>query len=221
MQNQLNELIDKYKTETISVDDLESDLVFLINTKFYYGPDNGFSIEEYNEKQTQLKKINLKVFDDESSGRTRVLGSEVLRNFSRYETYVADVLAMYQKYNKQIPSYPSYFWLRPIMYSKKANQEITFSWHDTFDEAQRILESLSGNIEGTLYSDLEQGWEVYAAKKGDKFIVWEDGFDQGGLVAAMTTKYEDMLVKFNKTMELTKQLQEKLNDRFGKLFAFK
>ncbi len=64
----------------------------------------------------------------------------------------------------------SYFWLRPVIYSRGVF-DITFAWHDTWEEAETVLDSLSANHEGGLYDFIEQGWQFEAfAEHGTLFI---------------------------------------------------
>lgn len=153
--------MEDWKEQAVLKEGVSIDIGFMVRDSFYYGPDNGFTPEEYREMRELLFVPDLK-----RSGNfvliTEIKGQE-LELLKHYQ----NVIENYRKYDKDITK-SSHFWNRPILY-KENDFYIGFPWHDRFREGKVVLENLTATENGDVYWDLHQGWklEIYGS---DNFL---------------------------------------------------
>jgi hypothetical protein len=84
--------------------------------------------------------------------------------------YYQDVLRLIERHGQQADENEQYFWLKPVIYTRGVF-DITFSWHDTWVEAETALDNLSATSEGSLYEDFEQGWHFESFAEGARLFL--------------------------------------------------
>ena len=156
----------EYKSEVII------DIGFMVQESFYFGPENGFTPEQYQELREALP-----VPDFEMSGNFVLTKNLAGKEFLLAEHYKA-VVAMHEKHCKDI-SKSTHFWNRPIVFQEN-DFCISFSWHDRFREGKNVLESLSSIQDGEIYWDRDQGWELEIYGQGEFLFAreWDPDYEK-------------------------------------------
>ena len=140
-----------WKKSAILQNNVKVDIGFMVSESFYFGPDNGFTPEQYEELRVPLYQPKLK-----KSG-SFILSSEIVGNEEELIKHYQDVVMKYKEYGKVI-SKSTHFWNRPIIYNSEF--VISFSWHDKFGEGRNVLDNLTSTEDGEIYWDMDQGWEL-------------------------------------------------------------
>jgi hypothetical protein len=148
------------------------DVGFLISESFYYGPENGFTQEQWQQLREPLYRPKVERYGD------YLLSSELSDSAAELVRYYQDVLRLVARHRKEIGQQSQYFWTRPLIFAR-GGFAITFPWHDTWGEATPVLDALAGPGEGLLFHDLEQGWEFHAFAEGDRLFLRQGNFDSG------------------------------------------
>lgn len=137
---------------------------FFVWEDFYYGPENGFTPEQWETLRAPLYRPALERHG--SYVLTRVLADspgELVR-------YYADLLRRMDRHGKQAIRQPQYFWLSPLIFST-GELEISFPWHDTWEDAERLLDALEASEDGEVFSGIEQGWELTIFASGERLFI--------------------------------------------------
>lgn len=155
-----------------SVEAVTIDVGFWIQDSFYYGPENDFTSQEWQQYREPLYRpaIDLNGAD--------VLSTCLAPSAIELIRYYQDLVRLATKHSKQTTISSSYFWLRPVIYTRGVF-DITFAWHDTWREAETVLDSLSANDDGELYDFIEQGWRFEAFAEHGMLFLHETDPDNG------------------------------------------
>jgi hypothetical protein len=143
---------------------VNADIGFLIRESYYYGPENSFTQEQWNQLREPLYQPKVAQFHG------YVLSAELAESASELVTYYLDVVRLCARHQKDIARQKTYFWIRPLIF---AGEEfaITFPWYDTWAESAPVLDALATLDDGPLYDDVDQGWEFQAfAESGILFL---------------------------------------------------
>ncbi len=152
------------------VEAVSVDVGFLISENFYYGPDNGFTQEQWQKLREPLYRPQVEQYGD------YLLSSELSESAVELVRYYQDVLRLVARHRKEIGQQSQYFWMRPVIFAR-GEFAITFPWYDTWEEATPVLDALAGSGEGLLLHDLDQGWEFHAFAEGDRLFLRQGDFD--------------------------------------------
>jgi hypothetical protein len=148
--------MDDWKQSAILQTNVKVDIGFMANEKFYFGPENGFTPEQYEEMQVPLYQPNL------NRSGSFILFSDIVGNEEELIKHYLDVSKKYMIYKKDI-SKSTHFWNRPVIFNSEF--VISFSWHDRFREGKNVLDNLTATEDGEVYWDADQGWELEIAAK--------------------------------------------------------
>ena len=148
------------------------DVGFLVSDSFYFGPDYDISSELWRTLREPLYRPAVELC------RSCALTRALVDSPGEMITYYRDVLRLCDKHGKQWSHQPSYFWLRPLLYSP-GQFDISFPWYDTWDETRPVLDVLERGGEGEIFSDLEQGWEVTMFAADGRLFIRQGDFDSG------------------------------------------
>jgi hypothetical protein len=154
------------------VDGAVVEVGFLVSESFYFGPENDFSPDQWRTLREPLYQPATErhaghVLSRALAGST----SELLRHY-------ADVIRLRDKHGKRWVGQPTYFWVRPLIFSPGVF-DISFPWYDTWEETKPLLAALEQTIESEIFSDLEQGWEVTIFASGGRLFIRQGDFDSG------------------------------------------
>ena len=147
-----------WKQSAILQNDVKVDIGFMASESFYFGPDNGFTPEQYEELRAPLYQPKLK-----RSGQF-ILSSEIIGNEEELIKHYQDIAMKYKEYGKDI-SKSTHFWNRPVIYNSEF--VISFPWHDKFGEGRNVLDNLTSTEDGNVYWDADQGWELEITAEED------------------------------------------------------
>ncbi|WP_428243474.1 hypothetical protein [Gynuella sp.] len=156
--------MDDWKQSATFQNDVKVDIGFMASDDFYFGPENGFTPEQYEAMRVSLYQPALK-----KSG-SFILSSDVIGHEKELIKHYLDVAKKYAEYQKDI-SKSTHFWNRPVIYN--SNFVISFPWHDNFREGRHVLDSLTSIEDGNIYRDMDQGWELEIVARGDLMYVRE------------------------------------------------
>lgn len=148
------------------------DVGFLIADAFYYGPENGFSKEQFQQLREPLYAPKTQQYGQ------YLLSAELSESAAELIRYYRDVLRNVARHRKDIDQQSHYFWMRPIIYAG-TEFVITFPWYDTWEDATPLLHALALPADGLLFNDLEQGWEFHAIAEGDRLFLRQGELDSG------------------------------------------
>jgi hypothetical protein len=162
----------EWMTRAKPVKAVSVDIGFLIAESFYYGPENGFSQEQWQQVREPLYQPEVERYGD------YLLSAELRESAAELIRYYQDVLRLVARHRKEIRRQSQYFWMRPLIFAQ-GEFAITFPWYDTWEEAIPMFDALAGPGEGLLFHDLEQGWEFHAFADGDRLFLRQGDLDSG------------------------------------------
>lgn len=147
------------------------DIGFLVDQDFYYGPDNGFLLEQYKSMRVSLYHPEIKMSDN------MVLYSNIIGKERELERYYLDVADKYKQYKKDITK-STHFWNRPVIYN--SDFDINFPWIDRFRDGKNVLEHLASTTESEIYWDMDQSWALEVIGKNGLLYVreWDPDYDE-------------------------------------------
>jgi hypothetical protein len=148
------------------------DIGFLIAKSFYYGPDNGFSQEQWLQLQEPLYQPKIELYGQ------YLLSANLVESAAELIRYYQDVARLVAHHQKEIERQSQYFWMRPVIFAR-GEFAVEFPWYDAWQEAVPLLDALTASSDGWVYDDLEQGWEFQAFAEGDRMFLRQGDFDSG------------------------------------------
>ena len=151
--------------EAIAVDDAVADIGFLIQESFYFGPENGFSPQQWQELREPVYQPSLK------KAGNFVLSADVIGKETELAAHYKDVAAKALAHRRSLKG-SSHFWNRPVVYSPN-KFVLSFPWHDKFREGKRLLNSLASDATGEMFWDRDQGWALEMHRIGDSLYAQE------------------------------------------------
>ncbi|MDS1311976.1 hypothetical protein [Marinobacter xiaoshiensis] len=143
--------MDDWKKSAILQNSVKVDIGFMANENFYYGPENGFTPQQYEEMRVPLYQPKL------NRSGSFILFSDIVGNEEELLKHYLDVSKKYIEYKKDI-SKSTHFWNRPVIFN--SDFIISFPWHDKFREGKNVLDNLTTTEDGGVYWDADQGWEL-------------------------------------------------------------
>ena len=167
--------------EAIPVEDSVVDIGFLVQESFYYGPENGFSPQQWQELREAVYQPSIK-----KSGNF-ILSADVLGKESELAAHYKDVAAKALAHRRSLKN-SSHFWNRPVVYSTD-KFVLSFPWHDKFCEGKRLLGALA-NGTGEVLWDRDQGWELEVHRVGDSLYAREGDPDDHVIYYTVKLPYE-------------------------------
>lgn len=115
----------------------------------------------------------------------------VMNHESELVRHYRMVLDHVRRHGHSYNEFSHYFWLRLRL--GWGDGAITFPWYDTFHPMQRVFGWLETAADDDLWSDIEQGWELIAIRRGPLFHFREGGFDQGEEYANVALPRDQLL----------------------------
>lgn len=200
--------IEKYIAQTEYVPDLKVDMGYIISNDFYYGPENGWSEDDWKNKREVLEKPSIALYGQYA------LSEDFWGNEDQLLSYYRSVLIAAKKHNKERKAGDNCYWLRPIVYKKGLNS-ISFPWYDTFVEGLPFLEALATNRQGLIFDDLDQGWQVAVFSEKDKFHFIERDWEEDKAHWLVSCNREIVSDMARQAIERTKKQIEFLTSNIG------
>ncbi len=143
---------DDWKSESVHMDGVLVDIGFLVKESFYYGPENGFTSEQWSALQEKLYQPNLR-----KSG-SFVLSADIDGKEDELFAYYKDLKSKALAHRKSLDK-STEFWNRPVIYTPDAFY-LSFCWHDRFREGKSLLHALLADDDGEVFADIDQGWQL-------------------------------------------------------------
>ena len=157
--------------------DLAPDVAYIVQAGLFYG-----SLRKAEPNDMRDKTVAL--YNPSFTQKQHVLGLAVEKHEKELLRYYTDVLRAMQQHRKELNALSSYFWMRPVVRSR-GKTLMSFPWHDTYPETAGFLRAVQDpSEEATLYSDLDQGWQVELYAAGNKLYLAQgsDDDDEPGTV---------------------------------------
>lgn len=148
------------------------DIGFLIAESFYYGPENEFSQEQWQQLREPLYRPNVAWYGD------YLLSAELNMSAAELVRYYQDVVRLAARHRKDVRQQSQYFWMRPLIFARK-EFTITFPWYDSWEESVPVLDALSSLGDGLLFHDMDQGWEFQLFAEGNRLFLRQSDLDSG------------------------------------------
>jgi hypothetical protein len=161
-----------YETASKAVESVEVDVGFLIERTFYYGPENGFTQEQWQQLREPLYQPTIELYGN------LLLSADMRESVAELVPYYQDVERLIVYHMKKMGQQSHYFWMRPLIFTR-GEFAITFPWYDTWEEAVPMLDALTALGDGQLFHDLDQGWEFHAFADGDQLVLRQGDLDSG------------------------------------------
>ena len=193
------------------IENASVDIGFVLNSEFYYGPDQHPAVVE--RKEVERLRIPLFARSTERFATT----SEAEPYIDQLIIYYSDVVRLAKKHGKTFNQICQYFWLRLSIFDKGDTFRVGFPWYDTLSEMQPVLVALSNPPSvGEVHWDRDQGWELEMDSYNGLLYVreWDPDYDEVHVVAklplrALASSAEAALHRTQKIISaLTKALSE-------------
>ena len=141
-----------WKYESVHMNGVTVDIGFIVKDSFYYGPENGFTSEQWSALQEKLYQPDL-----HKSG-SFVLSADINGKEEELFAYYKDLKAKVLARGKSLEN-STEFWNRPVIYAPDSFN-LSFCWHDRFREGKSLLRALLADDDGEVFSDIDQGWQL-------------------------------------------------------------
>ena len=103
-------LMENWKELAKLQEDVRLDIGFMVRETFYYGPENGFSPEQYESMRVPI------YFPEMKKSGNFVLYSDVVGRESELKCHYLDVAGKCKQYKKDITA-STHFWNRPVIHN--------------------------------------------------------------------------------------------------------
>ena len=154
------------------VDGVQIDIGFVIAPSFYYGPENGFSAEQWEALREPLEQPAIPVV-----AQHFVLSADCMGKEDELCRHYRDVLDKAARHGKD-PRHGAYFWNRPVVHAPDGLM-LSFPWHDHFIDGRLFIESLDTGEAGEVFSYYEQGWDFDLHLREETLYMREGDPDKG------------------------------------------
>ena len=147
-------------------DQLRIDAGFNVADSYYFGPDNDFTQDEWEQKRVPLPKVSFPLVKNTWACTEDVarFPHELVANYRR-------VLELNNEHQKEFSD--TYFWLRPVI-TDGTSLAIGFPWYDTYGRLRSLTDTLlAEQHDGLIYDDLDQCWEIEIHQADDAFYFRE------------------------------------------------
>jgi hypothetical protein len=146
--------MESWFSDTKPITSLETEVCFLLQEEFYYGPDTHSDIES-------LRFIEPLTLPDIPRKEPSMLRTqELIGHEEQLATYYKQIVQIGRRSQKPFSAISHYFWLRFWIWNSADQIYIPFPWYDTFSEIDRLLTSISDTQSGEVYYDRDQSWEL-------------------------------------------------------------
>jgi hypothetical protein len=196
--------------DTSPVESVSVDVGFYVSEDFYYGDQNDPIALQSGKWRKPLYKPAVK-----SAGPWVLISSGDLV-VSELVLYYEDVLSKVQRHRLNLLKYLHYFWMRPFLIYD-ANT-VTFPWYGTSTEADRLLSTIQGAVEGEVFFDCDQCWEIdmYALNRRLHIREWDPDYQEEHLrincpLESLQRQCREMRLKTNNVLD---ELKTALGDDF-------
>jgi hypothetical protein len=169
------------------VEDVTLDVAFVICDTFYYGPENGFSQEQWERLREPLYKPAVQLYQPNNY----LLTTDLKGSAAELIRYYQDVVRLVERHGKDMNRQSSYFWMRPLIFAR-GEFALTFPWYDTWNEAFPLLDALASPNERLVFDDLEQGWKFDAFSHRGSLFLRQGDFDTGEEYAVVAVDREKL-----------------------------
>jgi hypothetical protein len=146
---------------------------FIVWEDEYYGPEHGFSQEEW---RTLREPVYQPALPFHHRSVNYVLTPALHAGTGEMVRYYRDVLRVAREHGRRLTR--PRFWLRPFLFSSDGF-EIPFYLHNGREDAESLLSRLETVEQGEIYDDLDEGWEVQIVAAGGRVYMRHGDFDTG------------------------------------------
>ena len=147
-------IMESWFADAKRITSLDAEICFLLQDDFYYGPDSYPEVAERKEVEP-LPSPQI-----ERHVPSMVRSAEAVGHEEELAKYYREVIRVARKHRKSFNDIRQYFWMRFWLWNTDEEIHISFPWYDTYSEIDRFLTSVSGNSDGQLFWDADQGWEL-------------------------------------------------------------
>lgn len=151
---------------------VDVDVGFLIAETYYYGPENDFTDEQWQQLREPLYQPKVERYGD------YLLSAALVESAAELVQYYLDVVRLASHHRKNLRQQSQYFWMRPLIFAR-GEFAITFPWYDTWEETIPVLDALASARDGLVYHDMDQGWEFQAFAEADSLFLRQSDLDSG------------------------------------------
>lgn len=147
------------------IDSVEIDVFFLLR-------DNLYSDLDLDEARRRSRyKLELPSFDRKTPGAARTI--EIVGHESSLAAYYRQVLEVAGRHGLLLKEITNLFWLRLSIWDPVAQVTVSFPWYDTYAEMVPLFERMNRDVEGEVFSDIDQGWEIEVHTFGTDLLIRE------------------------------------------------
>lgn len=146
---------------------------FPVLPDFYFGPENRFTREMWEQMREPLHTPAVEAFvSPPTAAFVRYLLTHTLEHsVDELIRYYSDVLRLIGKYEKKVIDHRDYFTLEPILFSPDGDFELRFLLNEHWETAAVALSAFENPRDGLLYDDIDQGWAVEMLGAGDRLYI--------------------------------------------------
>ncbi|MEL7130103.1 MAG: hypothetical protein AAGK23_11195 [Pseudomonadota bacterium] len=139
--------------------------------------------------------------------------SDVVGNEQRLINHYKAVLRLADQHGQTYNEFDHHMWLRlHIGWEEKV---VGFPWYDTLELMENLFSWLSCAVDGDLWSDAEEGWEMIVLRSASNIHFRWGGFDQGGEHANIAFPRESLLSSISILKERIRLLIDRLAAEIG------
>jgi hypothetical protein len=135
------------------------DIGFLLEPAFYFGPENNFTAQQWEELRDPLEQPRIRKRKHGAHHAWNcVLSADVVGHEEELRRHFQDVVAKAKHHGKSLKN-STCFWNDLFIYAPE-RFTIDFPWHDQLRDIKPLVQTLAQATEGLVLSDRDQGWEV-------------------------------------------------------------
>lgn len=191
------------------VDPVSVDVVFLVSETFYYGPENGFTAEQWETLREPLYSPKVDRYGK------YVLSEALDGSADELVRYYQDVVRLAARHRKELKTDSSYFWIRPLIFAR-GELDITFPWYDTWAEAAPVLDALASPDDGQLFRDMDQGWDFEAFAEAERLFLRRGNSDSGEDLFIIATRRAAVMSQIPTVRGRVERLLQQLTAAMGR-----
>lgn len=191
------------------IDSLDLEVCFQIQDKFYIGCPNS---HEQLQDDKFYEDLDLPSFERvvPTLIRTSEANGHIDELVSYYRKIIVKSIARDQSFNE----IRSYFWLRLWLWNTAEDVHISFPWYDSLSEMQNFFSWLQGNSEQP-YIDIDQGWQVDAARVGENVHIRQIDPDCDEEYANVSVPYAKIIQKVSEVESRAQHIISNLSKELG------
>jgi hypothetical protein len=93
---------------------------------------------------------------------------------------------------------------------------VGFPWYDTLTEIKRLFSDLNKDIEGNIFFDADQSWQLIIDNYNRQIFIKEFDPDENEIYCQISIDRQKMIKQKDKVLVLTEEIINKLTKHFGK-----